>query len=56
MPAPIRESANWRECGGREPYDAYMRSSAYGSKNPALPFKPGSGDTEVVESVGTIST
>jgi hypothetical protein len=27
---------------GVNPYDTYMRSGAYGSGNPALPFAPGS--------------
>jgi NADPH:quinone reductase-like Zn-dependent oxidoreductase len=37
---------------GVNPYDTYMRSGAYGSGNPALPFVPGSDATGVVESVG----
>jgi NADPH:quinone reductase len=38
---------------GVNPYDIYMRSGAYGSENPALPFTPGSDAAGVVESVGT---
>jgi len=37
---------------GVNPYDTYMRSGAYGSGNPALPFIPGSDAAGVVESVG----
>src|SRR5580704_604182 len=37
---------------GVNPYDAYMRSGAYGSGNPTLPFTPGSDAAGVVESVG----
>jgi len=37
---------------GVNPYDTYMRSGAYGSRNPALPFTPGSDAAGVVESVG----
>ena len=37
---------------GVNPYDTYMRSGAYGSGNPALPFVPGSDAAGVVESVG----
>jgi NADPH:quinone reductase len=37
---------------GVNPYDTYMRSGAYGSGNPALPFTPGSDAAGVVESVG----
>ena len=35
------------------PYDTYMRSGAYDSGNPALPFTSGSDAAGVVESVGT---
>jgi NADPH2:quinone reductase len=38
---------------GVNPYDTYMRSGAYGSGNPALPFTPGSDAAGIVESVGT---
>jgi NADPH2:quinone reductase len=38
---------------GVNPYDTYMRSGAYGSGTPALPFTPGSDAAGVVESVGT---
>ena len=38
---------------GVNPYDTYMRSGAYGSGNPALPFTPGSDASGLVESVGT---
>jgi len=37
---------------GVNPYDTYMRSGAYGSGNPALPFVPGSDAAGVVESIG----
>jgi len=37
---------------GVNPYDTYMRSGAYGSGNPSLPFTPGSDAAGVVESVG----
>jgi len=37
---------------GVNPYDAYMRSGAYGAGNPALPFTPGSDAAGIVESVG----
>jgi NADPH:quinone reductase len=36
---------------GVNPYDTYMRSGAYGSGNPALPFTPGSDAAGVIESV-----
>jgi NADPH2:quinone reductase len=38
---------------GVNPYDTYMRSGAYSSGNPALPFTPGSDAARIVESVGT---
>ena len=38
---------------GVNPYDTYMRSGAYGSGNPALPFTPGSDAAGVVESPET---
>ncbi|MFZ0802155.1 MAG: NADPH:quinone reductase [Terriglobales bacterium] len=38
---------------GVNPYDTYMRSGAYGSGNPALPFTPGSDAAGIVESVAT---
>jgi NADPH2:quinone reductase len=37
---------------GVNPYDTYMRSGAYGSGNPALPYTPGSDAAGVVESAG----
>ena len=37
---------------GVNPYDTYMRSGAYGDKNPKLPYTPGSDAAGVVESVG----
>lgn len=40
------------KAAGVNPYDTYMRSGAYGSGNPALPFVPGSDASGVVESVG----
>ena len=40
------------KAAGVNPYDTYMRSGAYGSGNPALPFVPGSDGAGVVESVG----
>src|SRR5208282_5850166 len=40
------------KAAGVNPYDTYMRSGAYGSGNPALPFTPGSDAAGIVESVG----
>jgi NADPH2:quinone reductase len=40
------------KAAGVNPYDTYMRSGAYGTGNPALPFTPGSDAAGVVESVG----
>jgi len=37
---------------GVNPYDTYMRSGAYDSGNPALPFTPGSDAAGVVQSAG----
>jgi NADPH:quinone reductase len=37
---------------GVNPYDTYMRSGAYGARNPALPYTPGSDAAGTVESVG----
>jgi NADPH2:quinone reductase len=37
---------------GVNPFDTYMRSGAYGARNPPLPFTPGSDAAGVVESVG----
>ena len=43
------------KAAGVNPYDTYMRSGAYGSGNPALPFTPGSDASGVVECVGADS-
>ena len=40
------------KAAGVNPYDTYMRSGAYGSGNPALPFTPGSDAAGIVESAG----
>jgi NADPH:quinone reductase len=37
---------------GVNPVDTYMRSGAYGARNPKLPFTPGTDAAGVVESVG----
>jgi NADPH2:quinone reductase len=37
---------------GVNPYDTYMRAGAYGARNPALPFTPGSDAAGVVECAG----
>lgn len=37
---------------GVNPYDAYMRSGAYGARDPALPYTPGSDAAGTVEAVG----
>ncbi|HSP15987.1 MAG TPA: NADPH:quinone reductase [Thermoanaerobaculia bacterium] len=37
---------------GVNPADTYMRSGAYGSRNPALPFTPGSDGAGIVHAVG----
>src|SRR5262245_53481117 len=41
------------EAAGVNPYDTYMRAGAYGARNPALPYTPGSDAAGTVESVGT---
>jgi NADPH2:quinone reductase len=40
------------KAAGVNPYDTYMRSGAYGARNPSLPYTPGSDAAGVVESVG----
>ena len=40
------------KAAGVNPYDTYMRAGAYGARNPALPYTPGSDATGVVESAG----
>ncbi len=37
---------------GVNPYDTYMRAGAYGARNPALPYTPGSDAAGTVEAVG----
>lgn len=37
---------------GVNPYDTYMRAGGYGTRNPALPYTPGSDAAGVVESAG----
>ncbi len=41
------------KAAGINPYDTYMRSGAYGARNPSLPFTPGSDASGIVESIGT---
>jgi NADPH2:quinone reductase len=40
------------QAAGINPYDTYMRSGAYGARNPSLPFTPGSDASGLVESMG----
>jgi NADPH:quinone reductase len=40
------------KAAGVNPYDTYMRAGAYGSKNPSLPYTPGSDAAGVVEFMG----
>src|ERR1700704_4452886 len=40
------------KAAGVNPYDTYMRSGAYGARNPQLPFTPGSDAAGIVEAVG----
>ena len=40
------------KAAGVNPYDTYMRAGAYGARNPALPYTPGSDAAGVVESAG----
>ena len=37
---------------GVNPYDTYMRSGAYGARNPALPYTPGSNAAGTIEALG----
>jgi NADPH2:quinone reductase len=37
---------------GVNPYDTYMRAGSYGTRDPALPYTPGSDAAGVVESAG----
>lgn len=37
---------------GVNPYDTYMRSGAYGARNPALPYRPGSDAAGTIEALG----
>jgi NADPH:quinone reductase len=37
---------------GVNPYDTYVRSGAYGARNPALPYTPGSDAAGTVEAIG----
>lgn len=53
VPLPGNEEVLVRvKAAGVNPYDTYMRSGAYGAKNPALPYTPGSDAAGTVESVG----
>src|SRR2546421_12906273 len=40
------------KAAGVNPYDTYMRSGAYGAKNPALPYTPGSDAAGTIETIG----
>lgn len=40
------------KAAGVNPYDTYMRAGAYGARNPALPYTPGSDAAGTIESVG----
>lgn len=40
------------KAAGVNPYDTYMRSGAYGARNPTLPYTPGSDAAGVVQAVG----
>jgi len=51
-PPAVRGSAGPREGCGVNPYETYMRAGAYGARNPALPYMPGSDAAGVVESAG----
>ena len=39
------------KAAGVNPYDTYMRSGAYGSRNPALPYTPGSDAAGTIEAM-----
>ena len=41
---------------GVNPYDTYMRSGAYGARNPALPYTPGSDAAGIVHAAGASVT
>lgn len=52
-PHPERRQVVVRiHAAGVNPYDTYMRAGAYGARNPALPYTPGSDAGGVVEQVG----
>lgn len=40
------------KAAGVNPYDTYMRSGAYGARNPSLPYTPGSDAAGIIERVG----
>ena len=53
VPKPGNEEVLVRvKAAGVNPYDTYMRSGAYGSKNPALPYTPGSDAAGTIEAMG----
>jgi NADPH2:quinone reductase len=51
-PPQSREVLISVKAAGVNPHNTYMRSGAYGSGNPAVPFVPGSDAAGVVESAG----
>jgi NADPH:quinone reductase len=54
VPQPGQDEVLVRvKAAGINPYDTYMRSGAYGARNPALPFTPGSDAAGTVEAAGT---
>ena len=44
------------KAAGVNPYDTYMRSGAYGARNPALPYTPGSDAAGIVHAAGASVT
>jgi NADPH:quinone reductase len=52
VPQPGNEEVLVRVmAAGVNPYDTYMRSGAYGARNPALPYTPGSDAAGTIEAV-----
>jgi NADPH:quinone reductase len=53
VPRPGKDEVLLRvKAAGVNPFDTYMRSGAYGARNPALPYTPGIDAAGTVESVG----